>query len=105
MLATAKHLGSDPEGYERSDHPVQKAIGRVISETCGGELGPDLIGIDGCSVPTFAVPLRALARGMARLGTGQDMPVARAVAVQRLMERLFCRAELLLPGKDGSTPS
>ena len=95
MLATAKHLGLDLEGYERLDHPVQKTIRRVVSETCGVELGPESIGIDGCSVPTFAVPLRALARGMARLGTGQDMPVARAVAVRRLMDACFAAPELV----------
>jgi len=95
MLATAKHLGLDLEFYERADHPVQKAIKRVVSETCGVELDLESIGIDGCSVPTFAVPLRALARGMARLGTGQDMPVARAVAVRRLMDACFAAPELV----------
>jgi L-asparaginase II len=95
MLATAKHLELGLEGYERLDHPVQKAIRRVISETCGVEIGAESIGIDGCSVPTFAVPLRALARGMARLGTGQDLPVARAVAVRRLMDACFAKPELV----------
>jgi L-asparaginase II len=95
MLATAKYLGLDLEGYERTDHPLQKAIKRVVSDTCAVELGPESIGIDGCSVPTFAVPLRALARGMARLGTGQDMPVARAVAVQKLMDACFAKPELV----------
>ena len=45
MLATAKYLGLDLEGYERLDHPVQKAIRRVISETCGVEIGAESIGI------------------------------------------------------------
>ena len=31
------------------------------------------MGIDGCSVPTWAVPLSALARGFARLGTGEGL--------------------------------
>jgi L-asparaginase II len=95
MLATAKYLGLDLGGYERLDHPVQKAIRRVISETCGVEIGAESIGIDGCSVPTFAVPLRALARGMARLGTGQDLPISRAVAVRRLMDGSFANPELV----------
>jgi L-asparaginase II len=95
MLATAKYLGLDLGGYERIDHPAQKAIRRVISETCDVEIGAESIGIDGCSVPTFAVPLRALARGMARLGTGQDIPVARAVAVRRLMDACFAAPELV----------
>jgi L-asparaginase II len=95
MLATAKYLGLGLEGYERLDHPVQKAIRRIISETCGVELGLESIGIDGCSVPTFAVPLRAMAVGMARLGTGQELPVVRAVAVRRLMDACFAQSELV----------
>ena len=95
MLATAKHLGLDLDGYERLEHPVQKAIKRVVSETCGVELGPESTAIDGCSVPTFAVSLRALARGMARLSTGQDMPVPRAVAAQRLIQPCFAAPELV----------
>jgi L-asparaginase II len=95
MLATAKHLGLDLEGYERLEHPVQKAIKRVVSEVCGVELGPESTGIDGCSVPTFAVPLQALAHGMARLGTGQDLPIPRAVAAQRLIQACFAAPELV----------
>jgi len=95
MLATAKHLGLGLEGYERLEHPVQKAIKRVVSESCGFELGPESTGIDGCSVPTFAVPLQALARGMARLVTGQDLPIPRAVAAQRLIQACFATPELV----------
>ena len=66
MLATAIHLGLRPQGYERPDHPVQIEIARVISELCEVGLSADQMGIDGCSVPTFALPLEALAKGFAR---------------------------------------
>jgi L-asparaginase II len=36
-----------------------------------------------------------MAVGMARLGTGQDLPVARAVAVRRLMDSCFAQPELV----------
>ena len=48
-------------------------IARIISETCGIALDQSRMGIDGCSVPTWALPLRALARGFARLGTGKGL--------------------------------
>jgi L-asparaginase II len=95
MLATAKHLGQSLEGYQRPEHPVQKAIKRVVSETCGVELGAESIGIDGCSVPTFAVPLASLARGMARLGTGQGLPLSHAQAARRLMDACFASPDLV----------
>jgi L-asparaginase II len=89
MLATARHLGLDPRGYERPDHPVQVMIARIISETCGFALDPSRMGIDGCSVPTFALPLAALARGFARLGTGEGLPPERASAARRLFHACF----------------
>ncbi len=89
MLASAVHLGLDPRGYERPDHPVQEMIARIISDTCEVPLDGDRMGIDGCSVPTFALPLHALARGFARLGTGDGLPPARASAARRLFHACF----------------
>ena len=70
MLAAALQLGLDPGGYERPDHPLQQEIKRILSESCGVDLDRAEIGIDGCSVPTFALPLASLATGFARLGSG-----------------------------------
>jgi L-asparaginase II len=98
MLATAKHLGLGLKGYERPEHPVQVEIARIISEICGVELSPVLMGIDGCSVPSFALPLAALARGFAKLGSGKGLSSARATAVQRLM-RACLAAPVLVAGE------
>ena len=73
MLATAVHLGFETKGYERPDHEVQIMIARIVSETCGVVLDRSRMGIDGCSVPTFALPLAALAVGFARLGSGEAL--------------------------------
>ena len=43
-------------------------------------------GIDGCSIPTYAVPLKALALGFARFGTGYGLDKKRAEAAQRIRE-------------------
>ena len=48
------HLGFDPRGYETPDHPLQVMIARILSETCGVALEPRDMGIDGCSLPTYA---------------------------------------------------
>lgn len=95
MLAAAVHLGFDPRFYERPDHPIQRLIGGIISETCGIALARDGMAVDGCSVPTWALPLEALARGFARLGTGQDLPPARAEAARRLREACFAQPALV----------
>lgn len=86
MLATAVHLGIEPGGYERPEHPVQAEITRVVSDICAVRLKPSDMGIDGCSVPTWAMPLGSLAQGVARYASGKGLSPVRAQAAQRLMD-------------------
>ena len=48
-------------------------------------------GIDGCSIPTWAVPLSALAHAFARFGTGRGLGVERQKAAARI--RAACAAQ------------
>jgi L-asparaginase II len=89
MLATAMHFGFEPKGYERPDHQVQVMIARIISEICGIALDRSRMGIDGCSVPTFALPLASLAAGFASLGACEGLPPERASAARRLFHACF----------------
>src|SRR5262245_21039692 len=57
MLATAVHLGEPTEGYWRPDHPVQVRIRQVLEEMTGTRIDASACGIDGCSVPNWAIPL------------------------------------------------
>jgi L-asparaginase II len=95
MLATAMYLCIRPQGYERPDHQVQIEIARVISELCGVRLAADQMGIDGCSVPTFAVPLEALAKGFARLGATSRLASPHQAAARRLMQACFAGPALV----------
>lgn len=85
MLATALHLGLAPRGYEQASHPIQQAIAAAIAETCGASFESNDIAIDGCSVPTFALPLSSLAAGFARLVFCKGLPPSRAAAAKRLV--------------------
>ncbi len=67
MLALARHLDIDPAGYVKPNHPVQREIARAIGGLCECKIDDAPCGIDGCSVPTWAIPLRNLALGFARL--------------------------------------
>ncbi len=95
MLATAVHLGFDPRGYERPDHPVQEEIMLALSEICGVRLDRDAMGIDGCSIPTFAFPLRGLATGFARLATAKGLSPSRAEAARRVKQACFANPVLV----------
>ncbi len=85
MLATARHRGEPLEDYCDQDHPVQRRIASVIDEISGVATATAPCGIDGCSVPTWALPLAATAGGFARLASGHGVDAARLAAARRLM--------------------
>jgi L-asparaginase II len=80
-------MGLDPAGYVTPDHPVQRAISATLAEVTGADLGEP--GIDGCSIPAYAIPLRNLALGFARVATGEGMMPARAAAAKRIVAAYF----------------
>jgi L-asparaginase II len=67
MLALARQLGVDPKDYVMCDHPVQRAIAKAMGAICDCDLDAQPCGIDGCSVPTWAMPIQKLALGFSRL--------------------------------------
>ena len=81
MLALAVKNGEATSGYIGLDHPAQKRVARVLDELCGVALP---VGIDGCSVPTWAIPLRNLALGFQRFVSGETLSDKRASAARRL---------------------
>ncbi len=85
MLALALKLGVDPRGYIKRDHPVQQTIEKLIGEMCDYDLTDTPCGIDGCSVPTWAIPLRNTALGFQRLGSGESLSETRAEAGRRII--------------------
>jgi L-asparaginase II len=86
MLALARQLGTPVESYVKIDHPVQRAVARTMSELCDIDVDAQPHGIDGCSVPTWAVPLRNLALGFARFASGATLSETRKAACRRIIE-------------------
>ncbi len=71
MLALCRLIDVPLVNYREYDHPIQEEIRSVIS-TLSGLTPRDLIqGIDGCSIPNYAFPLRALAGMYAKLAAAQ----------------------------------
>lgn len=91
FVCAACHTGTDVDGYVRYEHPVQAEIRGVMESLTGAALGSDTCGIDGCSIPTYAAPLKSLAHGFARMATGTGLAPGRAKASRRLIEA--CMAE------------
>jgi L-asparaginase II len=86
FLCLACALGVDHAGYVRPEHPVQRHVRAVLEDFTGTVLAQDACAIDGCSVPTWAVPLKNLAHGFAKFGCGHGVAPARARAASRLRQ-------------------
>ncbi len=64
FLAIAQHLGIDPVGYLHPDHDVQRLVTTAIETFTGVDLSDQAPGVDGCGIPTHAIPLERLAASM-----------------------------------------
>lgn len=96
MLATAVHLGTSIENYTSSDHPVQREIISVFTKLA--DLNEKLpTGIDGCSAPTFGVPLRSLALAFARLVNPQVAGLNPIItdAAKRIVAAMIAHPEMV----------
>jgi L-asparaginase II len=91
FVCVACATGVDHHDYVKAEHAVQRTVKGAIESLTGASLGEDVCGIDGCSIPTWAVPLDRLAHAFARFGTGQGLAPERAKAAARL--RAACAAQ------------
>jgi L-asparaginase II len=75
--------------YIDRTHPVQVDIRHTLAQMCDLPDEGVALGIDGCSVPTFAVPLRNAALALARLCDPKaGLPEARAEACRVVVEAM-----------------
>jgi L-asparaginase II len=84
-------------GYVEADHPVMREVRAALEAATGLALDQAPVGRDGCSIPTYAIPLRALARAFARVATGEGLAPAHASAALRL-RRAVARAPWMVAG-------
>ncbi|PDQ20750.1 asparaginase [Mesorhizobium sanjuanii] len=91
FLCTCVHAGIAHHGYVRAGHALQEMVRDAMQAVTGAAHGADERAIDGCSIPTYAVPLRSFALGFARMATGAGFGPERAKAAKRLLSA--CMAE------------
>jgi L-asparaginase II len=90
FLCLACALKADPRRYLDPGQPVQREVKATIESMSGYTIADDQFAVDGCSAPTWAVPLKNLALAFARLGAGAGLASGRARAASRL--RAACAA-------------
>lgn len=84
FLAVARHLGADVSNYLEPDSEVQAMVRSAVLDMTDTSLDQLGVGVDGCSAPTFHLPLVGLATGLARLANPEMLAPERAEACRRL---------------------
>jgi L-asparaginase II len=102
MLLACRLLGFDPARYVDPAHPLQRRILDLVARLSGLPAEAIGVGVDGCSAPTYHLPIEAAARGYAALAhpagagldpidhMGQDTAPGLVEALDRIVQ---CMAE------------
>ena len=77
MLALARFHDWPLTGYQTRRHPVQEAVRREVERWTGVPGDRMVVGVDGCTVVSFGLPLRAMALAYARFGVSMEAPARR----------------------------
>lgn len=98
FLCACVTRGDKTKGYVAVDHPIQQEIKAVLVDITRHRLGANDYALDGCAIPTWAIPLRALASGFARFGCGQGLSPGRLRSASRILSA--CAAKPWYVGGD-----
>jgi L-asparaginase II len=74
FLLLSRLHGWSPDEYWLDEHPAQQAARDTIARAFGTTSGRLVSGIDACGVPTYAFPLREIARAYAFLADPEALP-------------------------------
>jgi L-asparaginase II len=86
FLALAAHLGDDLEHYLDPSSTGQRMVRQALLEMSGTREEELHVAVDGCSAPTFHLPLTRLATALARVANPDGLPAQRALACRRLTQ-------------------
>ena len=96
-LAGGADVAAFVRGYVRPEHPVMREVTAALQASTGFDLARAARGTDGCSIPTYAIPLRHLAHAFARVATGVGLSPEHARAAGRLRQAV-ARAPQMVAG-------
>jgi L-asparaginase II len=84
MLLACKHEGWPTENYLDRDHPLQVRILEAVEYLTGETITSTAV--DGCGAPVHAMPLVALASGVAKMHAADE---AAPMGIKKSADRLF----------------
>jgi L-asparaginase II len=101
MLALAVHVGAPTGSYDDWGNPVQQAIAKTVAEFSDIPVERIAVGVDGCGVPVFGVPVRDMALMYARLvSPSRSFDDATRTACRRIVKAMINFPEMVGGLKD-----
>ena len=85
FLTAACHMRFPVAGYVDRSHPIQRLVTTALGDMSELDLGRTPRGVDGCGIPAHALPLRNLARAMAKFASPEQLGGRRGEAARRLL--------------------
>lgn len=95
FLALASHLKIEPKDYVKRSHKIQQLIADNLEQVTQAIHGDDNYGIDGCSIPTYQIPLEKLAVAYAKFGVGENEDNGRSKAMLRLRDACLAHPQMV----------
>ena len=89
MLTLAKYLGLPLESYLDPASELQQLILANVADVVGLQPSEIAIGVDGCGVPVFGLPIRNMAYSFARLADPAYMPAGKEEAGRRFRDAMM----------------
>jgi L-asparaginase II len=99
ILSLCKQKKYSSSGYGQMSHPAQQEIRNTLSQATQFDHEKAHQGVDGCGIPTYAVPLESLARGLS-VFLQLDLPEERKKACHRILDA-WGRYPELVSGSNG----
>lgn len=89
LIALCKHMGWDEETYYMPDHPLQKEIVATLAAIAEVPESSISLGVDGCGLPIFAIPLDKIAYAYMKLACPDRIEDPEIAAAAEKMARLM----------------
>lgn len=95
MLTTAVHLGEDLSDYHSIRHPVQQRVMQAVADVTQLDEKNIAIAVDGCGIPTYALPLHHIALAYTRLARPHLAQERYRDALERAANAIVARPEMV----------
>jgi L-asparaginase II len=95
FLALALHLDVRTDEYLDPSSASQRAVRAALQQMTGTSDSDLYLAVDGCSAPTFRLPLRALATGITRIANPRGLGATRSAACERMTAAVAAHPDLI----------